>query len=84
MFSVYVIYSQDFKKVYIGFTSDLEKRLIAHNHPSNKGWTKKFQPWVLIYEEKFEMKSEAMTREKQLKTAKGREFIHNSFVDKSL
>ena len=67
----------------MGFTSDLERRLIAHNHSANKGWTRKFQPWVLIYEVRFEMKSEAMIREKQLKTANGREFIHNSLLDNS-
>ena len=41
MFTVYVLHSQIFDKIYIGFTSDIEKRLFAHNHISNKGWTKK-------------------------------------------
>jgi len=77
MYSVYALYSLNFKKIYIGYTSDLEKRLIAHNHLSNKGWTKKFQPWILIYEEKIEIKKDAMMREKQLKSAKGREFLKN-------
>ncbi len=80
MFSVYVLYSLTFKKIYIGYTSNLEKRLIAHNHLGNKGWTKKFQPWVLIYCEKFENKYEAILREKQLKSAKGREYLKNSIL----
>jgi putative endonuclease len=53
----------------------MESRLFAHNHNSNKGWTKYFQPWEVIYNEQFELKADAMKREKQLKSAKGREFI---------
>ena len=75
MFTVYVLHSQKFDKIYIGFTTDIEKRLFAHNHPSNKGWTKSFQPWEIIYSEEFETKEEAMDREKQLKSYRGREFI---------
>ena len=77
MFYVYVLYSVDYQKIYVGFTSNIESRLFAHNHPSNKGWTKNFQPWNILYTEQYENKSDAMKREKQLKSAKGREFIKN-------
>ena len=80
MFTVYVLYSPEFKKIYIGFTSDIEARLIAHNHAANKGWTSKFKPWELLYTENFKTKAEAMNREKQLKSAKGREFIHKTIL----
>jgi putative endonuclease len=75
MFTVYVLYSISYDKIYIGFTSDIEQRLISHNHPKNKSWTGKFKPWVLIYSENFEFKSQAMKREKQLKSSQGRQFI---------
>ncbi|MBV5282725.1 MAG: GIY-YIG nuclease family protein [Paludibacter sp.] len=75
MFTVYVLHSPIHNKIYIGFSSDIEKRLFAHNHPSNKGWTKSFQPWTLIHSEEFETKADAMLREKQLKSSKGRLFI---------
>ncbi|SHM55402.1 putative endonuclease [Cyclobacterium lianum] len=68
MFTVYVLYSEKFNKIYIGFTSDLEKRLISHNELGKKGWTIKFRPWNVIHTEKFESKKEAMDREKYLKT----------------
>jgi len=80
MFTVYVLHSHEFKKNYIGFTSDIEARLIAHNHTANKGWTSKFKPWKVIYSENFKTKAEAMNREKQLKSAKGREFIHKTIL----
>jgi putative endonuclease len=75
MYTVYVLYSVNHNKIYIGYTSNIENRLLAHNHFGNKGWTKSFQPWKLIYSEEFDTKSEAMIREKQLKSAKGRDFI---------
>ncbi len=77
MFTVYVLYSENFNKIYIGYTSDIEKRLLSHNVLATKGYTIKFRPWVLLYTEEFSIKSEAMKREKQLKSAKGREFIHS-------
>jgi putative endonuclease len=79
MFHVYALYSCQYDKIYIGYTSDIENRLIAHNHPNNKGWTKRFQPWEIIYSEEISSKEEALKREKQLKTAKGRLFVR-SFI----
>ena len=77
MFTVYVLYSEKYNKIYIGYTSNIEQRLLSHNELETKGYTSKFRPWRLIYTEVFSEKSEAMKREKQLKTAKGREFIWN-------
>ena len=75
MFIVYVLYSASFDKIYIGFTSDLEQRLRSHNELATKGWSIKFRPWQLVHKEIFESKADAMQREKQLKTAQGREWI---------
>jgi putative endonuclease len=75
MFTVYVLYSKGYDKIYIGFTSNLEQRLLSHNELGKKGWTIKFRPWYLIHTEEFQLKSDAMKREKQLKTATGRNFI---------
>jgi putative endonuclease len=75
MFTVYVLHSKSYDKIYIGFTSNLEQRLLSHNELGKKGWTIKFRPWELIYTEEFQLKSDAMKREKQLKTATGRNFI---------
>ncbi|OAQ38627.1 endonuclease [Pedobacter psychrophilus] len=75
MSKVYVLYSEKHKKIYIGFTSNLEQRMISHNELATKGYTIKFRPWKLIHQEEFLTRGEAMLREKQLKSAKGREFI---------
>jgi putative endonuclease len=75
MYTVYVLHSKSFNKIYIGFTSDIEQRLISHNHPRNKGWTKRFAPWILVYSEEYDSKTNAMAREKQLKDHRGRDLV---------
>jgi len=75
MFTVYVLFSPSFDKIYIGYTSNLLIRIKSHNEFASKGWTRKFRPWVLVHQESFTTKSEAMKREKELKSARGRQFI---------
>jgi len=75
MFTVYVMYSAKFEKIYIGYTSDLLSRFRSHNELATKGWAIKFRPWQIVHTEIFESKFEAIRREKQLKTANGREWI---------
>ena len=82
MFTTYVLYSGKYDKIYIGYTSNLQQRLLSHNELATKGWTIKFRPWKIIYKEKFETKSEAMKREKQLKSYQGRTFIRNLIDNK--
>lgn len=89
MFTTYVLHSEQHDKIYIGFTSELEQRLLSHNQLATKGWTIKFRPWKLIYKEEFATKSEAMKREKEPKSYQGRQFIRNliqrqKFMDNDL
>jgi putative endonuclease len=79
-FHVYVLHSPPLNKIYIGFTSDIEARMLSHNILANKGWTVKFRPWTLVYTESFQTKVEALKREKELKSARGREFIRKSVL----
>ena len=80
MFIVYVLYSQTFDKIYIGFTSNLEERIKSHNELGKKGWTVAFRPWQIIHTEVFENKADAMKREKELKGGKGREWIRKTLL----
>lgn len=75
MYVVYVLFSEQHEKIYIGYTSNLKQRLLSHNELGQKGYTLKYRPWKLIHEEPFESKKEAMAREKALKSAAGRRFI---------
>ncbi|KOH47048.1 GIY-YIG nuclease family protein [Sunxiuqinia dokdonensis] len=78
-YHVYVLHSEKFDKIYVGMTSDLERRVFAHNNLP-KGWTKSFRPWKLIFSETFEEKAEALRREKALKSHQGRDFIRNHIL----
>ncbi|MFV0378660.1 MAG: GIY-YIG nuclease family protein [Mangrovibacterium sp.] len=81
VFYVYVLYSEAYDKIYIGMTSDLEKRVFAHNNLP-KGWTKNFPPWKLVFSEGYADKPAALRREKALKSHQGREFIRSKiFAD---
>jgi len=58
--------SNNKKKTYVGYTNNLEKRLISHN--SNKGAkSTKGYKWELIFKKKFLLKSKAMSYEYKLK-----------------
>jgi putative endonuclease len=79
-FHVYVLFSPSFNRIYIGYSADVQARIKSHNELAVKGWTVKFRPWLLVHEESFLTKKEAMTREKQLKSAKGREWIRRQIL----
>jgi len=74
MYKVYIIYSVKLDKYYIGFTSDIDDRLLKHNRKS-KGFSSSGRPWILVYSESFENKKDAMKREKQIKGWKNRDRI---------
>ena len=85
LFTTYIIYNINKDKIYIGYTSDLEKRLLRHNgFLKNKKSSYTFKNkglWKLIYFEKYNSRQEAFKREKWLKTGIGRDFIKNNLND---
>ena len=81
MFVTYLLYSEKFDQLYIGYTSDLISRFHSHNSLAKKGHTIKFRPWIVVYLEFHDSKSQAMLREKQLKSSKGRQFCKNKIQE---
>ena len=74
MFYTYVLKSKKDGELYIGFSSDLKKRLGEHN----KGLvdiTKHRRPFELVYYEACRNKEKALAREKSLKTGFGRSYL---------
>jgi len=74
LYTVYILFSEKYCKIYIGYTSHLVNRIHSHNI-YGKDWTAKFRPWKVIYCEVYEFKSDAASREKQFKQGQGREWI---------
>jgi len=67
MFYVYVLQCAD-GTFYVGFTTNIEKRVSAHNHlKSAAHYTKIRRPVKLLYSEQFKTKSEALRREHAIK-----------------
>ena len=68
MFFVYLIVSKFKKKTisYVGYTNNLEKRLVLHNSSKGAKFTRG-KKWNLIYYKQFKSKSEAMKEEYKLK-----------------
>jgi len=80
MYVTYVLYSNSFDKIYIGYTSGLLERFKSHNNLGTKGFTVLCRPWIVVHVEFFENKAEAMRREKQLKSSRGRNYIRTEIV----
>ena len=56
-------------KSYVGYTSDINKRIKKHNENKGAKSTKGYK-WILIYKKKFKTKNEAMSYEFKLKKDK--------------
>ncbi|MCD4769851.1 MAG: GIY-YIG nuclease family protein [Bacteroidales bacterium] len=70
---VYILKSKKDSSFYIGYTSNLERRLSEHNEGRSR-YTAKKAPWELHYFEEFLSKSEAIKRERFLKKQKNSTF----------
>ena len=63
---VYFLWSDNAQQCYIGWTTDLQRRLCEHNSDMNQS-TKGRGPYRLIYFEAYSHKEEATGRERALK-----------------
>jgi len=71
---VYVVESDEGFR-YKGITDNLERRLVEHNDKLLSFWTKRGTNWKLIYKEELESKTDALKRERWLKSGVGREYL---------
>ncbi len=81
MYIIYAIASIDKKYVYVGLTADLGKRLDRHNKGFEKT-TKPYAPFLLLYTESAEDRTEARLREKHLKSRSGKRFLYKLIAEK--
>jgi putative endonuclease len=83
---VYILQSQTLGIFYIGISNDPYRRLSKHNSGKGAKFTRKGKPWVIVYLEKRDSKSEALKREyrlKQLTRAQKIKLIRDSASDHS-
>ena len=63
---VYILASRS-KRLYVGMTNDLERRLWEHRNSEPGSFTHRYNIERLVYLEEFDDPSEAIDREKQVK-----------------
>jgi putative endonuclease len=64
---VYIVRCAD-GTLYTGYTSDIARRMDAHNSGRGAKYTSGRRPVTLLYSEQLESRGEALRREHQLKT----------------
>ena len=76
MHYIYVLRSVHDDGFYIGYTSNLRRRLRQHSE-GNSFATSYRGPWKLIYYEAYLEQADALGREKYLKSGAGRRFLQS-------
>ena len=64
---------------YIGYTSNIEERLLRHNQGREKT-TKSRKPFELVFVRKFETKREALKYERYLKSLRNKSYLQDLIV----
>ena len=79
MFYIYILQSKADGRLYTGYTSNLRRRLNEHES-GNVESTRNRRPLLLIYYEAYKEKSNALNREKFLKTTRGKQQLRKQLV----
>ncbi|MBS1512619.1 MAG: GIY-YIG nuclease family protein [Bacteroidetes bacterium] len=72
MFTVYILFSEQINRYYIGFTGESAQHRLQKHLANHTGFTSKANDWKIVYTEIFNDKLQAMQRERQLKAWKNR------------
>lgn len=79
MFYVYILALEN-KQFYTGYTSDLKRRINEHK-TGKSNFTSKHLPLKLIHYECYLLSSDALRREKYLKTTEGKKMLRKQIKD---
>ncbi len=79
MYYTYILKSEKDGTNYIGYTSDLKKRIQDHNQHQSK-YTSTKAPYILIWYCAFKTKEKAVSFEKYLKSSSGHAFARKRLV----
>ena len=67
MWYVYLLQNTETKRIYIGMTEDIKRRLKEHNQRKTRSTRSKKGKWILVYLELYRNKKDAIVRETRLK-----------------
>ena len=74
MYYVYILYSKQVDRYYVGQTEDVGKRIQSHLSGISK-YTSIANDWIEVHSEVFETRKEAIKRENEIKGKKSRKYI---------
>ena len=74
IYYVYALQSSEDRRIYVGMTSDLHRRIKEHNDCRVRS-TKAFCSWVLIFYKEVNIRIEAIKFEKYYKSGVGKEYL---------
>ena len=80
MYYVYILISKKDGQFYVGQTNDLSRRLWRHQQGYVRS-TRHRRPLELLFYEEYETRSEAMKREKFLKSGAGHEYLKKKLAE---
>lgn len=79
---IYVLLT-DKNTYYCGYTDDVEKRFLKHKQGLGAKYTKAFKPIKILFQKKYDTKSEALKAEKKFKklTKDKKNLVVNGYLD---
>lgn len=79
MHFIYILYSKKLNKHYVGETYDVALRLDQHNQGfyDKNNFTKKGQPWELVFQLRCSSKTQAKAIETHIKKMKSKKYLQN-------
>ena len=81
MHYVYILYSPNYDKYYVGQTPDLETRLLFHNQLSKTSFTSRYRPWVLKRAIEVADARTAVKMERYIKGRKSRTYLETLIAE---
>jgi putative endonuclease len=83
MVYVYALSNTINKEIYIGISTDLERRLKEHNQGKSR-YTRAYKPWQMFYTEECDSYASARKRELYYKTTTGRRELRKKLEEYDL
>ena len=78
---VYILKSKtNHERIYIGYTSDLNRRMEEHSNPDPSSYTRQYAPWELETYTVFKDKQLAQQFEIYLQSQSGRAFLRKRLI----
>ncbi|GEM_PF-377595 len=78
----YILLSKVAKKTYVGHTDNLVRRLNEHNGGKSI-FSKRYKPWIVLYNESHPSEMDAIKRERYFKSAAGRRWMRKIYFSRS-